>query len=108
MAFFLNKILVFIDSMQFVSSSLERLVKNLSGNNFYYLTEGFGSKNLKIFKKNDPYPYEYMDGFKRFGEKKLPDRECFQSSVKDETTGDDGEKLDGHINDEYYFTCKNI
>ena len=34
MAFFLNKILVFIDSMQFVSSSLEKLVKNLSDNNF--------------------------------------------------------------------------
>ena len=34
MAFFLNKILVFIDSMQFMSSSLEKLVKNLSDNNF--------------------------------------------------------------------------
>ena len=41
------------------------------------MTEEFGSKNLKILKQNDSYPYEYMDGFKRFGEKKLPDRECF-------------------------------
>ena len=24
-----------------------------------------------------------MDSFKRFGEEKLPDRECFYSSVKD-------------------------
>ena len=77
MAYFLNKILVFIDSMQFVSSSLEKLVKNLSDNNFYYLTEEFCSKKLKILKQKDAYPYEYMDGFKRFGEEKLPDRECF-------------------------------
>ena len=30
MAFFLNKNLVFIDSMQFMNSSLDKLVKNLN------------------------------------------------------------------------------
>ena len=76
MAFFLNKNLVFIDSMQFMNSSLEKLVKNLSDNDFKYLTEEFGSKNLELLKQKDAYPYEYMDSFKRFGEEKLPDREC--------------------------------
>ena len=28
------------------------------------------------------------------------------SSVKDGTTGDNGEKLDGHISDEDYLMCK--
>ena len=37
--YFLNKIFVFIDSMQFMNSSLEKLVKNLSDNDFKYLTE---------------------------------------------------------------------
>ena len=45
---------------------------------------------------------------KRFVEEKLPDKKCFYSSVKNETTGDNGEKLDGHINDEDYLTCKKI
>ena len=49
-----------------------------------------------------------MDSFKGFGEEKLADRECFYSSVKDETTSDNGEKFDAHINDEDYLTCKNI
>ena len=49
-----------------------------------------------------------MDNFKRFGEEKLPNKECFYSSVIDGTTGDNGEKLDGHINDEDYLTCKKI
>ena len=49
-----------------------------------------------------------MDSFKRFSEQKLPDKECFYSSVKDGTTGCNGEKLDGHINNEDYLTCKKI
>ena len=77
MAFFLNKNLVFIDSMQFMNSSLEKLVKNLSDNDFKYLTEEFGSKNLELLKQKDAYPYEYMDSFKRFGEEKLPDKNIF-------------------------------
>ena len=108
MAFFLNKNLVFIDRMQFMNSSLKKLVKNLSDNDFKYLTEEFSSKNLELLKQKEAYPYEYMGSFERFGEEKLPDRKCFYSSVKDVTTGNNGEKLDGHINDEDYLTCKKI
>ena len=49
--------------MQFLSSSLETLVKNLSGNGFKYLTEEFGSKNLELLKQK---VYKYMGSFKRF------------------------------------------
>ena len=58
MTFILNKNLVFIDSMQFMNSSLEKLVKNLSDNDFKYLTQKFGSKNLELLKQKDAYPYE--------------------------------------------------
>ena len=47
--------------MQFMNSSLEKLVKNLSDNDFKYLTEEFGSKDLERLKQKDAYPYEYMD-----------------------------------------------
>ena len=108
MAYFWNKNLVFINIMQFVNSSLEKLVKNLSDNDFKYLTEEFGSKNLVLLKQKDAYPYEYIDSFKRFGVEKLPDKECFYSSVKDVTTGDNGKKLDDNISDENYLTCKKL
>ena len=39
---------------------------------------------------------------------KLPDKKRFYSSLKYETTIDNGEKLDGHISDEDYLTCKKI
>ena len=78
----------------------------MSNNIFKYLTEKFGSKNLELLKQKGTYPYEYMDSFKRFNEEKLPDKKCFYSSVKDGTTDDNGEKLDCHISDEDYLTCK--
>ena len=106
MAFIPSKNLVFIDSMQFMNSSFEKLAKNLSDNDFKYLTEEFGSKNLELLKQKDAYPYEYMDNFKEFSEVKLPDKKKIYSSVNDGKTGDNGEKLDGHINDKDYLTCK--
>ena len=60
-----------------MNSSLEKLVKNLSDNDFKYLTEEFGSKNLELLKQKGAYPYEYMESFKRFGEKQLPDKKFF-------------------------------
>ena len=50
------------------------------------MTEEFSSKNLELLKQKGAYLYEYMGSFKRFGTEKLPDRECFHSSVKDGTT----------------------
>ena len=68
--------------MQFMNSSLDSLVKNLSDNDFKYLSGEFSSEFLKLVKKG-VYPYEYMDSFKKFSEGKLPDRCKFFSSLKD-------------------------
>ena len=100
----INKNLVFIDSMQVLNSSLEKLVKNLTDGNFKYFTNEFGFKNLELLKQKDAYPYQYMDSFKRFNEKKLSDKKRFYSLIKDRTTDDNVEKLDGHISHEDYST----
>ena len=82
MAFFLNTKLVVIDSVQYMNSSLEKLVRNLADDDFKYLTEEFGSKNLELLKQKGAYPYENMNSFERFSEEKLPDKKCFFSSNK--------------------------
>ena len=51
MAFTINTNLVFIDSMQFMNSSLDTLVKNSSDNDFKYLSEEFSGKFLKLVKQ---------------------------------------------------------
>ena len=42
---FWGKNVVFIDSMQFMNSSLDKIVKNFSDEDFKCLVEEFGSEN---------------------------------------------------------------
>ena len=77
MAYLLNKNLVFIDNMQFMNSSLYKLVKNLSDEGFKYLIEEFGPENLELLKQKVDCPYKYMSSFERFNEEKLPVRKYF-------------------------------
>ena len=83
MVFTINANLVFIDSLQFMNSSLDSLINNLSDNDFKYLSEEFKGEFLELVKQKGVYPYEYMDSFKKFSENKLPDRCNFFSSLKD-------------------------
>ena len=48
---FLNKNLVFIDSMQFMNSSFDKLVKNLLDEDFKYLVEEFGSEHERVHEQ---------------------------------------------------------
>ena len=57
MAFTINSNLVFIDSVQFMNSNVDSLVKNLSNNDFEYLSEEFSSEFLKLVKQKGVYPY---------------------------------------------------
>ena len=63
MAFTINKYLVFIDSMQFINSSLDSLVRNLEDKDFKYLSEEYSGELLKLVKKKGVYPYECVDIF---------------------------------------------
>ena len=81
MTFFLGRDSILIDSMQFMNSSLDKVVINLVDKDFKYLVEEFGTENLKILKQKGAYPYEYMNSFKRFNEDKLCARKHFYSST---------------------------
>ena len=41
--------------MQFMISSLDKLVKNLSDEDFKHLVKEFGSKNLRLLKQKGTY-----------------------------------------------------
>ena len=57
--------------MQFMTFSLDKLVKNLSDEDFKYLVQEFGSKNLELLKQKGVYPDEYMKSFETFNEEKI-------------------------------------
>ena len=91
-----------------MNSSLNKLVKNLSDEDFKYLGEEFDSKHLEILKQKGAYPYEYMNNFKRFDEDKLPARKYFFSSTKKGRIDSDGKMSDDHISIKDYMTCEKI
>ena len=68
MSFSISNKLIFIDSFQFLSSSLDSLIQNLTNNNFKYLVQKFDNNVLDLLKQKGFYPYEYMSDFKNFEE----------------------------------------
>ena len=70
----------FVDSVNFLLSSLDKLVKGTD--EFPIMNEMMPEENKRqlLFKKGI-YPYEYMDWFERFGETQLPEKEKFYLSL---------------------------
>ena len=83
MAFMLGNHLTFIDSFQFMSSSLEKLVSNLPREAFKYTSQLYKGKELDLMVRKGVYPYDFMDSFDKFNEK-LPSKEDFYSILNDE------------------------
>ena len=57
MNFTINNKLSFIDNFQFLSSSLDSLVKNLGKGDFKYLSQEFDNNVLDLVKQKVFYPY---------------------------------------------------
>ena len=96
MAFMLGNHLTFIDSFQFMSSSLDKLVSNLPKEALKYTSQIFKNKKLDLMSQKGVYPYDFKDSFKKFNEK-LPPKEEFYSVLNDE-----------HISDEDYKHAQNV
>ena len=92
LAIMLGNHLTFIDSFQFMSSSLDKLVSNLPKESFQiHLRKIWGMvKKLDLMTRKGVYPYDYMDSFDKFNEQ-LPTKEDFFYILNNE-----------HITDEDY------
>ena len=98
--------LKFKDSLQFLNSSLDKLVKNLAAkvNVFKNLREYFEEKwghlpeeAFTLLTRKGVYPYAYMDSFERFEETSLPPREEYYNDLGK-----------SHITDDEYEFAKKV
>ena len=80
MSFNINNKLIFIDSFQFLSYSLDSSVQNLSKNYLNYLSQGFDSKVLYLVEQKVFYSFEHMSDFEKI-EEKIPSKEIFYSCL---------------------------
>ena len=62
----INNNFVFIDSMQFMNSCFDALIRNLSNNDVKYLSAEFSGDFLKLVKQKRAYRYECMASLKGF------------------------------------------
>ena len=106
MSFTWGKKLVFIDSFQFMPSSLEKLASNLSQNKYTHLENEMGTENSHLLKQKGVYCYEYTDNWEKYNETKLPNKEKFYSSLNDTDITDEDYKRALEIWDK--FNCKNL
>ena len=77
----------FIDSLQFMSASLEKLVANLPSDAFTNLEAH--TVHSDLLKRKGVFPYDHFDGPARLVEKDLPPQSAFHSRLTDTDIGDD-------------------
>jgi len=85
----------FIDSFQFMSSSLERLVENLAKEGpqiFNHMTDYFGKEKIDLLLRKHVYPYEHLNSECKFTEKQLPPKDTFYSSLSGEDISEEAYK----------------
>jgi hypothetical protein len=92
--------ITFLDSLQFLPHSLEKLVKSLESYGegaFNILEQCFSKSECELLKRKGVYPYSYMESFKRFEETKLPDKKHFFVLTQNE-----------HISNKDYKHAQNV
>ena len=97
MAFMLGNNLTFLDSFQFMSSSLDKLVSNLPKEALKYTSQVFKGKRLNLMSQKGVYPYDFMDSFEKFDQTELPTKDQFYSILNDQ-----------HITDDEYDHAKKV
>ncbi|GBM87299.1 hypothetical protein AVEN_107417-1 [Araneus ventricosus] len=76
--------LQFVDSFQFLNTSLQKLVENLDKSKFSIMQRCISSPDRDLLLKKAIYPYEYMPSFDKFEETQLPPLSAFHSSLTNE------------------------
>ena len=92
----INKKIIFLDSMQFLKASLDSLAGNLEDTDRKYLLSEFSAEKLQLLKKNDAYPYEWIDDYRKFNYPGVPPIDVFNSRLNSNKRG----KGNGHITKE--------
>ena len=110
MSFTIDK-LRFIDSLNFMSTSLDNLVENLkkSKGEFSHFKSQFQNlteEQIALIMKKGVYPYEYMSDPTKFKETQLPPIEEFSSTLY--SSAINGELKRVPISDDNYEHAKNV
>ena len=72
-----------------MTTSLKKLVNNLSKDTFNNVKRYYAADKLSLHARKGVYPYEYMDTPEKLKETQLPPKEAFYSRLNDEGISDE-------------------
>lgn len=96
----------FIDSISFLQSSLDTLVKNNDNDDFQIFRHFFPSVCDEELLRKGVFPYEYITSLEVLNEKSLPSKEKFYSRLNEKEISNEDYEHAIHIFKKYQ--CKNI
>ena len=74
--------IVFKDSLKFLNLALDKLVKNLSEDDFKNLEKYFTPEEVKLLKQKGFFPYDYLDSIEKLKDTEPPPQKAFYSRLK--------------------------
>ena len=73
----------FINSFRFMASSLDSLAKSLTDEECKNMRWLYQKDDIfKLMQRKDVYPYEYMDSWERFEDRRLTAKEAFYRKLR--------------------------
>ena len=82
MSIIVSRHINFVDLLQFYNGSLDTLAWNLNDEDFKHLPSEFANDKLKILKRKDAYPYEWVDSYEKFKHPSLPEKKHDKNAIK--------------------------
>ena len=106
MSFTWGQNLVFIDSFQFMTSSLDKLASNLPVDNYINLEKEFNEDKVSLSKRKGVYCYEYTYSWEKLQEVQFPYKEKIYSSLNNTDVSTEDYERAFKIYSE--FNCQNL
>lgn len=80
----------FLDSFNFLGTSLDKLAKTMQTEDFVNLLSNFSDeRKFSLLTRKGIYPYDYMTDWKCYDQKSLPSKSCFHNSLTNEDISDE-------------------
>ena len=104
MSFNIKNNIVFLDSLQFLNTSLNNQTMSLEDKLFKQTMKRFPNCEIRDLKGKNVYPCDWVDDYRKCSYPRLPPREAFYSSLNANQKG----KGDGHISIAEHLHAKYI
>lgn len=79
----------FLDSFNFMAGSLDQLARTMNTKDFKLIKKHFPDDDqFNLLTRKGVYPYDYITNWTRYHDTRLPSKECFHNTLRDESVSE--------------------